>query len=80
MVYNTIIRKICIGKEYKTNAMHYYVGQEVFDGHTIKHIVEEAEGYRIYIQKGHDVLPWKYFNKNMGIGIEFDLNYDAESL
>ena len=30
-----LIRKISIGKDYKNEAMHYAVGQEVYGGHTI---------------------------------------------
>ena len=30
-----LIRKISIGKDYKNDAMHYAVGQEVYGGHTI---------------------------------------------
>ena len=30
-----LIRKISIGKDYKSDAMHYAVGQEVYGGHTI---------------------------------------------
>ena len=29
-----LIRKISIGKDYKNDAMHYAVGQEVYGGHT----------------------------------------------
>ena len=36
-----VIRKISVGKDYKNDAMHYAVGQEVYGGHTIAHIVEE---------------------------------------
>ena len=39
---SNLIRKISIGKDYKVDAMHYSVGQEVYGGHTIKHIVEEV--------------------------------------
>ena len=35
-----LIRKISIGKDYKNEAMHYSVGQEVYGGHTICDIVE----------------------------------------
>jgi len=55
--------------------MHYAVGQEVYGGHTICNIIEEDDRYRIYIQKNNDVLPWKEFNKNMGISIEYNLEY-----
>ena len=30
-----LIRKISVGKDYKNDAMHYAVGQEVYGGHTI---------------------------------------------
>jgi len=70
-----LIRKISIGKDYKNEAMHYSVGQEVYGGHVICDILETAEGYSIYIKKNKDVLPWKNFNKNMAIAIEYNLQY-----
>ena len=70
-----IVRKISIGKDYKNDAMHYAVGQEVYGGHTIVNIIEEENKYSIYIQKGKEILPWKEFNKNMAIAVEFDLEY-----
>jgi hypothetical protein len=57
-----LIRKITIGKDYKENAMHYAVGQDVYGGHTICDIIEEKDKYSIYIRKNKDVLPWKDFN------------------
>ena len=70
-----LIRKITIGKDYKIDAMHYSVGQEVYGGHTICDIVEEKNKYRIYIRKNKDVMPWKDFNKNMAVSIEYNLEY-----
>jgi hypothetical protein len=70
-----IIRKISIGKDYKNDAMHYSVGQEVYGGHTIVNIIEEEEKYSIYIQKEDNVMPWKDFNKNMAVSVEYDLNW-----
>ena len=70
-----LIRKITIGKYYKIDAMHYSVGQEVYGGHTICDIVEEKEKYSIYIKKNKDVMPWKDFNKNMAVSIEYNLEY-----
>ena len=74
---SNIIRKISIGSDYKNDAMHYSIGQEVYGGHTICDIISnELEGeYSIFIQKNNEVLPWKKFNSNMAIAIEFDLNY-----
>lgn len=70
-----LIRKITIGTDYKTNSMHYTVGQEVFGGHTICDIVEEEDRFSIFIKKGNDVLPWKGFNKHMAISVEYSLTY-----
>ena len=70
-----LIRKITIGKDYKIDAMHYSVNQEVYGGDTSCNILEEKDKYSIYIKKGSDVLPWKDFNKNMAISVEYNLEY-----
>ena len=72
---NNIIRKITIGKDYKNDSMHYAVGQEVYGGHKICDIIEEKDKYSIYIRKQDIVIPWKDFNKNMAISIEYNLEY-----
>jgi len=73
----TVIRKISIGADYKNDAMHYSVGQQVYGGHTIANIILNAEdnSYSIFIEKDSEVLPWKNFNKNMAISVEYDLEY-----
>ena len=70
-----LIRKISIGRDYKNEAMHYSVGQEVYGGHTICDIVERDDKYSVFIQKKDDVMPWKDFNKNMAISVEYNLEY-----
>ena len=70
-----LIRKISIGKDYKNEAMHYSVGKEVYGGHTIVDIREKETKFSIFIQKGDDTIPWKDFNKNMAIAIEYNLEY-----
>jgi hypothetical protein len=74
------IRKISIGSDYKNEAMHYSVGQEVYGGHTICDIISnDNQGeYLIYIQKNDEVLPWKKFNSNMAIAVEYNLSYHEE--
>ena len=74
---SSIIRKISIGSDYKNDAMHYSVGQEVYGGHTICDIIgDKGDGeYLIYITKNDEVLPWKKFNRNMAIAVEYDLQY-----
>ena len=70
-----LIRKITVGKDYKENAMHYAVGQDVYGGHTICDIIEEKDKYSIYIRKNKDVLHCKDFNKNMAVSVEYNLEY-----
>ena len=41
----------------------------------ISDIVEEQDKYCIYIRKKDVVIPWKDFNKNMAISIEYNLEY-----
>ena len=72
-----VIRKISIGADYKSDAMHYSVGQSVYGGHEIAYITQDQEdnSYNIHIKKNNEVLPWKNFNSNMAISIEYDLEY-----
>ena len=70
-----LIRKISIGQDYKNEAMHYSVGQEVYGGHTISDILEDEGAYKIFIKKNDEILPWKVFNKNMAVSVEYNLDY-----
>ena len=68
---------ISIGSDYKNDAMHYAVNQQVYGGHIIKAILhdETDNSYSIYIKKNEEVLPWKKFNCNMAVSVEYDLEY-----
>ena len=74
---SSVIRKISIGSDYKNDAMHYSLGQEVYGGHIIEAILnnEKSGEYSIYIKKNNEVLPWKRFNSQMAIAVEYDLKY-----
>ncbi len=71
------IRKISIGSDYKNDAMHYSLGLEVYGGHVVSDIIfeEEDKSYNIFIKKNNEVLPWKKFNRNMAVALEYDLKY-----
>ena len=45
------------------------------EGILLKAIVEDSDKYSIHIKKGKESLPWKEFNKNMAIAVEFNLEY-----
>ena len=70
-----LIRKISVGKDYKNDAMHYAVGQEVYGGHTICDIVEEKEKYFVDRVTKLQNQSWKDFNKNMAVSVEYNLEY-----
>ena len=74
---DSVIRKISIGVDYKNEAMHYSIGQSVYGGHEITCIRLDSKdsSYNIYIKKGDEVMPWKKFNSNMAVSVEYDLEY-----
>jgi uncharacterized membrane protein len=72
------IRKISIGPDYKSGAMHYIVGQTVLGGnHTIELIKIDEETHSpptIYIREGDVLLKWKEFSDTVPISIEYNIN------
>jgi len=72
------IRKISIGPDYKSGAMHYIVGQKVLsDTHTI-HLIKhdlEKQSFKIYIQEGDVVILWKEFTAAIPVSIEYNINF-----
>jgi hypothetical protein len=70
-----LVRKISIGRDYKNDAMHYSIGQEVYGKHVIHNIIEESDRYSIYVKRNEEVIHWKDFNKNMAISVEYNMEY-----
>jgi hypothetical protein len=70
------IRKISIGADYKSGAMHYIVGQNVLGGsYLIRHIIYDIDSYKIWIIKGDEVLLWKEFKATLPISLEYNINF-----
>jgi len=74
------IRKISIGPDYKSGAMHYIVGQEVLGGNYVIHLIRfdsNIESVKIWIEKlkGSEVFLWKEFTSTMPISIEYNINF-----
>ena len=55
---DSVVRKISIGSDYKNDAMHYSVGQQVYGGHTISAILydQETNSYSIFIKKENESI------------------------
>jgi hypothetical protein len=72
------IRKISLGADYKSSAMHYIVGQEVLNKEYIIHLIQydsNRDSYKIWIERKDEVVLWKEFNKNMPASIEYNINF-----
>lgn len=76
------IRKISIGADYKSGAMHYIVGQEVLGGNYSIHLIQQdvsAESYKIWIETqssgSTEVLLWKEFRTTLPISLEYNINF-----
>jgi len=70
------IRKISIGADYKSGAMHYIVGQDVLGGsHQIHLIQHQDDAYKIWIIKNDEVVLWKEFKSTMPISLEYNINF-----
>ena len=64
------IRKISIGPDYKSGAMHYLVGQDVLSGSHKIHLIKNDNGaIKIWIQKDNEVYLWIEFTDAMPISI-----------
>lgn len=73
------IRKISIGPDYKSGAMHYIVGQSILGDSNTIHLIRrqpETGSILIYIiNVKEEVVLWKEFTATMPISIEFNINY-----
>jgi hypothetical protein len=73
------IRKISIGSEYKTNAMHYIVGQKVLGDTNEIHLIrfdENRKSFKIYIVNlKEEIVLWKEFYLPIPISIEYNINF-----
>jgi|TARA_R110000803_G_scaffold99220_1_gene167260 hypothetical protein len=70
------IRKISIGPDYKSGAMHYLVGQEILNGNFFIHLIKkDGDSILVYIQSDDEVLLWKEFTYTMPISIEYNINF-----
>ena len=74
----SIIRKISIGPDYKSGAMHYIAGQSVLNSSYIIHLIKfnsQNASIEIWIQKGTEIVLWKEFSETVPVSIEYDINF-----
>ena len=72
------IRKISIGPDYKSGAMHYISNQEVLGGSYKIHLIQydkDSCSYKIWIQQEDEIVLWKEFNQFMPDSVEYNINF-----
>ena len=72
------IRKISIGPDYKSGAMHYISNQEVLGGSYKIHLIQydkDSCSYKIWIQQEDEIVLWKEFNQMMPVSVEYNINF-----
>jgi len=73
------IRKIAVGPDYKSGAMHYVVGQEILGGSHLIHLIRmnKNESITIFIEnKNKEIYLWKQFNSYMPVSIEYNIYFE----
>jgi len=74
------IRKISIGADYKSGAMHYILNQEIFGGTHIIHLIKKNESNQsltIFIEnKKGEIFLWKEFNSSIPVSIEYNIYFE----
>jgi len=74
------IRKISVGPDYKSGAMHYVVGQDVLGAkykiHLIKHY-DDSNSFKVWIEGDltGEVMLWKEFTSNIPVSVEYNINF-----
>lgn len=72
------IRKISVGPDYKSGAMHYLQGQEVLNGEYVIHLIQydaHLGTYKIWIERDDEILLWKEISPTMPVSIEYNINF-----
>ena len=70
------IRKISVGADYKSGAMHYIVGHSVLGGSYSIHLIQlDGDSYKIWIIQEEEIVLWKEFKTTMPISLEYNINF-----
>lgn len=73
-----IIRKISIGPDYKSGAMHYIAGQRVLNDTYIIHLIKfnnTSQSIEIWIESKDEIVLWKEFTHTVPISIEYNIRF-----
>ena len=74
----SIIRKISIGPDYKSGAMHYITGQSILNNSHIIHLIKfnKNNSIEIWIEsENSEIILWKEFTESVPVSIEYNINF-----
>jgi hypothetical protein len=72
------IRKIAVGPDYKSGAMHYIVGQKVLNDNYCIHLIkynENKDSFQVWIERADEVILWKEFTSTIPISVEYNIYF-----
>ncbi len=73
------IRKVAVGPDYKSGAMHYIVGQKVLNDTNTIHCIKYDDfkkSIKIYIVNvKKEVVLWKEFSSTIPVSIEYNIDF-----
>ena len=75
IVHHNVFRRWHNIKGIEKNSRSYFNESTYFINHDQIFLYKRKDKYSIYIKKNKDVMPWKDFNKNMAVSVEYNLQY-----
>ncbi len=73
-----VIRKISIGPDYKSGAMHYIAGQSILNNSHVIHLIKFSKNNSIEIwieSDNSEIILWKEFTESVPVSIEYNINF-----
>jgi len=73
-----IIRKISIGPDYKSGAMHYITGQKVLSDSHVIHLIkydDKNSSFQIWIEADNEIVLWKEFTSSIPVSVEYNIDF-----
>ena len=75
IVHHNVFRRWHNIKGIEKNSRSYFNESTYFITQDQIFLYKRDDKFSVYIKKNKDVLPWKDFNKNMAVSVEYNLEY-----
>ena len=75
IVHHNVFRRWHNVKGVEKNSKSFFNEDTYFINDDQIFLYKRDDKFSVYIKKNNDVLPWKDFNKNMAVSVEYNLEY-----